>query len=274
MKLRSEKKQEGRNSNYHFSLREVCLEWLFFSTFSAGIMFSILWIGQFEIAKTVVVGASILVIATIPTYSFIIQPMLNFLIYKESLKCTPETAALEKWIYEEYGVHIKVRLIDKQVINAYATGVIPFSKLILLGKPLIEKMSKEDIQGLVLHELGHTVRHHLLVLYCINVLSCAIGAYVYYKLMPLYKTMPFTGVFIFFHGALSYLVFVAAMPGVVQRYIEYAADRFAAQRIGSKSYATTLENLNALTHGDLNKWAFNYPSLKKRLTKVYEVEPT
>ncbi|MBL0742643.1 M48 family metallopeptidase [Chryseolinea lacunae] len=264
------KRIQPGNASFRFSFRDTFFEWILFSLFFAALLYVLVLLDRTHTGQLSVVMIFVLVAAASPIYGFVIQPMLSLFIYKETYRYIEETKALEQWVLTTFKIKVNIRLLDKEVVNAYATGVIPFSKLIILGRPLFDGLSQDDIKGLILHELGHTVRHHLLVLYGINVVTYSIGVVASYYLFPLYETTPYAGLFVFLHGAVFYGLLMALIPGLVQRRIEYAADKFAAIHAGA-AYATALTNLNILSEGGLMKGGLNYPSLKKRLARIHEV---
>jgi len=53
--------------------------------------------------------------------------------------------------------------------NAYATGIIPFYKIIIIGDNLKEKLNKAQLKAIIYHEIGHHENKHMLKLYFINV---------------------------------------------------------------------------------------------------------
>jgi Zn-dependent protease with chaperone function len=55
---------------------------------------------------------------------------------------------------------------------------------------------------------------------------------------------------------------------LVQRQLEYQADKYAANCVGADSYAETLVALNIATNGGLEKKSINYPTLSDRINNV------
>ena len=73
---------------------------------------------------------------------------------------------IESFLRNE-GYSYRIRIIKGKIENAFATGVFPFTKTILIGEPLCEKMTNNELKGVVFHEIGHL---KLGKTFCINVL--------------------------------------------------------------------------------------------------------
>jgi len=90
-----------------------------------------------------------LFMASIPlTYSYILHP-ISYLIKSKDL------SQYNFKLSDQLPKGIKIFIMDKNITNAHATGVLPFTKIILIGRTTTEKLSQEAIESLVFHEIGH-----------------------------------------------------------------------------------------------------------------------
>jgi Zn-dependent protease with chaperone function len=59
------------------------------------------------------------------------------------------------------------------------------------------------------------------------------------------------------------------LAGLLQKRLEYQADKFAAESVGRNTYAETLQNLNIATNRGLEKESLSYPTLFNRIRYVW-----
>lgn len=205
--------------------------------------------------------ASSLLVSIFPTYDYIIKPVIYSLVNrKRRLK-----------EYEEYiflnGYSYKVFELDTNLINIYASGVIEKSKAILICKGMINSANEETIKGLIFHEIYHLSKNHLLKLYLSSVFCCLLFLLSSNLLTPHINSLSAPGLYVFLNGCLLGLLLVL-IPGFVQKKMEYNADTFASQKIGSDKYIAALNNLDVLTNGGVSKGGINYPTLTQRINSI------
>ena len=241
------------------------LSWLFFTSTFICIFFIFEYVNDTSDALYFV--ATFVVTVFISSYSFLLYPMF-VLLRKKKYECNKE---IDTWIKGIYKKHINIRIINDDIINAYATGVLPFSRSILIGKPLLENMNIQDVKNIIFHEIGHLANHHLLILYLFNITYGLFWTYTVFNVLPTITFIQGEGLRIALVGAVMGGLHVIVI-GLVQRLLEYNADRYAASRVGSLSYSETLRSLNKLTKGGLEKVAINYPTLEQRIKNVEKVK--
>ena len=76
-------------------------------------------------------------------------------------------------------LNYKIRVIDANVINAYATGILPFTKTILIGKPLVNSLSEIELKSIIFHEIGHLHKKHLSKLYFVSILVVVFSYFIF-----------------------------------------------------------------------------------------------
>jgi len=213
-----------------------------------------------------ILGFSLL--AVIPTFDFVIRPI--FFLFRSGLEKPP--VKLERWARKALGAKVTLRVYRGSLLNAYATGVIPFFRFILLGKPLLENLSEKDLHAILAHEIGHLSLNHPLFAYLTSVAS----VWVWASVMHLVYKLPLP----FMKGALVAAItggilgglFYGLIPGFVLRKLELAADQFAATLVGSKAYMRALKNLDLFTKGKVSKGGLTHPPLIQRLENIRILE--
>ena len=112
---------------------------------------------------------AVIVLALINSYYFLIVPLRALSQKKKYLK----NEEIESFLRNE-GYSYRIRIIKGKIENAFATGVFPFTKTILIGEPLCEKMTNNELKGVVFHEIGHLKLGHLYKMFFLNMVSSII----------------------------------------------------------------------------------------------------
>jgi Zn-dependent protease with chaperone function len=206
----------------------------------------------------------VFLVLLVPTNTFVIQPIFYL---------------MKKNNFEEYRIKnrmsvdgYEVKIIDKELINAYATGIIPFSKTILIGKPLIRDLTREELLSIQLHEAGHLKKKHLNKLFFVNTVLCVI----FYFLLVVrshYLTSNsqiLNIVIVGFLGAF-YGLLVWYIPGKVQYKFELEADKYSVEKNGKENLISALNKLDLISKGDVSKGGITHPKLSVRLEHIYKV---
>jgi STE24 endopeptidase len=165
--------------------------------------------------------------------------------------------------------------------NAAFTG-IGKAKRILLGDTLLKDFTDEEIETIVAHELGHYVRHHLLIGIVVGTAATFAGLFVAARLYSASLTIAgFTGPTDL--AALPLLAIwlslfaLATMPlgNMLSRRHEREADTFAVQTTGNApGFASALRKLAARNLADPNPHPlieflfYSHPSIGRRLRMV------
>ena len=197
------------------------------------------------------------------SFGFIVSPILILL---QKRKYTTSNY-YQDWARETIDCCIQIRIIKLAHANAYATGIFASNKVILLSELLINNMQEEDIKNIIFHEYAHLRNNHLFILYLSNVLCCSISVISTSYFYPLFEKTANPGLCVTLHGAIFGILYII-IPGIVQRKLEYHADRFAAIAVGREAYSKSLLNLNTITNKGLEKVVVNYPNLNERLKHV------
>lgn len=206
--------------------------------------------------------------AVIPTVYFIIVPIFYSL--KSLVKPIPvnDESFLKKTVRSlphEY----RILIVEKKITNAFATGVLPFTKVILIGRELLNAFSELEIEAVISHEVGHLKFNHLSKMYFVN-LIWTLFVVIFFQILiaPSFGNSSF---FVLLIG-IYYGIFLGAglliISGQFQKKYEKEADRYAATIVGKETFIQTLISLNNLADKKMEKWSWNYPTLNERISNV------
>jgi len=218
-------------------------------------------------------------------YPILIAPIFN--------KFTPlENEDLRKKIIElleRVGFNVKqVFVMDaskrtrKQ--NAYFTG-IGKSKRVVLYDTLLS-YPQEEIVAIFAHELGHYKKRHITILMLSSIIFYVFYIYltfIVFKSAPLSKYFgvqkEFTLLTYAFIFASSFFYFLNPLINFLSRKMEYSADRFSAELIGtpypliSALIRLVKENLSNLYPDPLYRtWYYSHPTPSERIYHLLTLE--
>ncbi len=208
---------------------------------------------------------SLFLISLIPSYDFIISP-IKYIFSKKEYSKNQELEGIIK----EKGFDYNVIIIKGNIVNAYATGVLPFSKTILIGENLKNKMTEEGLLSIIYHEVGHLKLNHLAKLYFVNTflsLASLIAFFLRQYYLKGVESSIYEPLTIFVLGVIIGLFFWY-IPGKIQYKLEFEADSFASKIVGVKKFEKALLELDAISDGDVAKGGITHPSLLKRIENI------
>ena len=202
----------------------------------------------------------------ISSYWFIINPLK----YLFSPKKYSRDIELETEI-KSAGYNYKILFTDAITDNAYATGIIPFYKIIIIGKNLKEKLDRSLLKAIVFHEIGHHEKKHILKLFFVNIVLQTIFVLMFFGInklqyKPAFMEPLLVGVTGGFGGFIFYFI-----PNKIMYKLEYQADKYSAIHNEKSTMIDALMKLDALTGGKLSKGNSNHPPLKKRLENIEKI---
>lgn len=165
--------------------------------------------------------------------------------------------------------------------NAAFTG-LGKTKRIILGDTLLSSYSKDEIETVIAHELGHYKKKHIVK----NILYGTINSFVlFFAISLLYRySLPWFGFSSITEiAALPLLTLWAMLIGLIQtpignmlsRKFEYEADRYTIET--TKKPTSFIQTLNKLTEQNLGdkephpfvEWFFySHPSIRKRIAAI------
>ncbi len=184
----------------------------------------------------------------------------------------------ENYIFNEKFKHItkiyfksplNVITLKSKVANAYATGILPFSKTIILNTGLNDKLTDDEIISLLYHEMGHHKNNHMLKLFLVNVSWSLITiTFFNYVLYPNRAEIAFFPLLVSVYYGLVVTGGILVIAGAFQKRFEYEADKFAVENNKGADLATALLLLYDNSTIPHDQWTLNYPSLNQRLARI------
>jgi Zn-dependent protease with chaperone function len=60
---------------------------------------------------------------------------------------------------------VSVYITNNDTINAFATGFLPQNRVIVMGRGLMEKLTQEEREAILYHEVGHHKHYDLIKFY-------------------------------------------------------------------------------------------------------------
>ncbi|MGB0838385.1 MAG: M48 family metalloprotease [Flavobacteriaceae bacterium] len=198
------------------------------------------------------------------SFWFIINPFQYF-IHKDNYQ---RDRILEKELTNKGYLNYRVLISKKLKDNALATGIVPFFKQIIIAQNLKDDLTKDQINAIIMHEIGHHRKHHITALFIINALLQTSAFYILsavhsLEIQEVWKEMSLIAI----TGGLMGLAYYY-IPGKIMYYLEYQADSYAAQIMGKEVTSSALIKLDELSGGKLTKGNINHPNLKKRLANI------
>ncbi len=133
---------------------------------------------------------------------------------------------------------------------------------VVVGERLMKDASDEEIMAILGHELGHIVKRHLTIRGAVNTL------YFFAFLAVSYEAgSSHTATILSVAGFLA--LYLAGNP--LNWRIEYAADKFSAERLGSNSMISALEKLKEFYPDCVS---FTHPPLSRRIRRIQALSIT
>ena len=213
------------------------------------------------IVMTIIVVISVLMGSS---YSFIIEPILQH---------------WNKEHIDTYTIASGYKVVEtaEPVHNIYATGILPFSKTIIIGKGLDKQLSTCELNALLHHEIYHHKASHMLKLFVVTTIIFSLAAMInLWVVLPFVKGLGLSAsaealrISIFWGGVGCINVLAS---GLVQRRFEKQADLYSVQQMGSYAQISALRKLYALSGTPESQKAINYPTLAQRERYVREKAP-
>ena len=240
-----------------FDWREKLVQILLGTLFFTGLL-ELLAIAE-NVSIFISIICSIMASSFLINFNFLILPII--ILFRKS-KYTP-AFEYEKWARETIDPTLRIKVLKSSIVNAYATGILPQHKVILLTDKMLGSMEEKDIKNLIYHEYGHLRYHHLFWMY-LTQLVCITGACLGYFYLSKMLGENYNGWVVGMNGGFWGGVTVV-LAGLLQKRLEYQADKFAAESVGKEAYAETLQNLNIATSRGLEKESLSYPTLFNRI---------
>ena len=257
-------KLQSKKDSIRFDFKELFITTLLFS-----IIFGFfLWLGEKMTNNILGIILFSFLTLLVVAYRFLIDPIWLLINNKtKDFAKLPEILRIQNdFQYKQYKILV---FKEPKLTNAYATGILPFASLILLGEGLIEKLNSFEIKCILFHEVGHHEKKHLIKLYIATSILSLIGYFIFYWrgiIIDYYfendSSIHLVSVFLTGCFITSIIIYGS---GLFQKKYEYEADLFAAEKVGVDKYISALITFNKISEGKLTKGGVTHPTLEKRI---------
>lgn len=207
-----------------------------------------------------------LLISLIPLFTIYFLGPIRYLFRSKNYVLSEDYSSETKKFFKD---PINVILMNNDDPNAFATGIIPFSKTIILNTGLYSKLNNEEIVSLLLHEIGHHKKNHMLKLFFVNMVWSSITiTFFNYLISPKFNQIEFFPAIIALYYGLVVTGGSLLIAGKFQKKFEYEADIFAVTNKNANNLINALIKLHDTTGISHDQWTLNYPSLNQRINKI------
>jgi heat shock protein HtpX len=156
----------------------------------------------------------------------------------------------------------KVYIMEQDQPNAFATGRNPENSAVAATTGLLQRLSPDEIEGVMAHELAHVKNRDTLIMAVAATIAGAISMLANFSMfMPRDRNSPASGISMF---AMMIMAPLGAMivQMAVSRTREYAADRMGAEISGKPmALASALRRIEGAARGIPNEAAEANPAM-------------
>jgi heat shock protein HtpX len=153
----------------------------------------------------------------------------------------------------------RVFIIESAQPNAFATGRNPQHAAVAVSTGLLNALSREEVAGVLAHELAHVRNHDTLTMTITATIAGAISMLAQFGLFFGGNRDSNNGTGII--GTLAMVILAMLVQMAVSRTREYAADRLGAEIVGEPRYlASALAKIDDAAHRIPNEQAEHNPA--------------
>ncbi len=251
-----------------FSWKTMILDflfrWLVLYVFYA-IIYFVIGFQVVDMFGNIIVFTSIFIgVVLVSIYGYALKPIIIFRDKKLSRSTNHEKT------YQDILFGNKIYIHTKNFNNAYAIGILKFAKGVILSNELVEKMSPDELKGIIAHEVGHLKRNHIFKLYLAFVVAIAIGYFCSVYVFPItFAKLPIHEAFQHaIKGGIFYGVPIWIISSLTQRVLEYEADAYAGTLAGKEHIIAALNKLDEMSGGKVSQGNLAYPTLEQRIANI------
>ena len=159
----------------------------------------------------------------------------------------------------------RVYLMDNPQPNAFATGRNPQNAAVAVTTGLLEHLSREEVAGVIAHELAHIKNHDTLIMTITATIAGAISMLAQFGMFFGHNRDSNSGGGMGIIGTLAMVILAPIAAMLVQMAIsrtrEYSADELGGQIVGRPEWlASALQQLESAAHQIPNETAERNPA--------------
>jgi Zn-dependent protease with chaperone function len=213
------------------------------------------------------------VVALYPLFDYLIKPWLLFARanWKARAEWDDAIVEIEYWLKGAAArasqSRVRLVILPGNAVDAFAVRAFPPGKWIALGAGLVKQMDRQTLIGVVAHELAHIIRHDVLKLIGVAIISGTGYAFVLLKIFVLFDNgHVLAGIALALAGG---GVLLGLFPGWFSRKIEFGTDRTAARLLDDpETLCNALLRLSELKQEPLDRESLTHPSMKRRIRAI------
>jgi heat shock protein HtpX len=181
-------------------------------------------------------------------------------------RTAPDVYAMVRELSQRAGLPMpRVYVVDNPQPNAFATGRNPQNAAVAVTTGLVQNLSREEVAGVIAHELAHIKNHDTLIMTITATIAGAISMLAQFGMFFGGNRDSNNGGGMGIIGTLAMVILAPIAAMLVQMAIsrtrEYSADRLGAQIVGQPQWlATALQRLESAAHAIPNEQAERNPA--------------
>lgn len=179
-------------------------------------------------------------------------------------------------------------LYEGRMMTAAVMGVLPGLRYILLTPALIETMSREELEAVIAHEIGHVKKYHLILYVCLIVGFSLLAGILAEPMIYLILSLDFVNSLILSSGTgvdamatvmvtvpllLFMVVYFRFIFGYFIRNFERQADLFSLAAIGnSRALVSAFEKIAVMSGGNREEPNWHHFGIGERIDCLQQAE--
>lgn len=211
--------------------------------------------------------------------SMLFYPQMMLLVWStKSIKDKPFETRCQK-MFQLAGIrprNIRVWKTGNSIVNAAAVGIVPGTEVIIVSDMLLDKFSEQEVDAILLHEIGHIRHHHsikrialVLIPLILLAIDQATGVGLHQWIADNALLSSTFGSLTQFLPAVAFLAYLLVVSKTVFRNMEFEADRFAVETLSGTSDAraveSALEKMAVIYPRQIDRRSGLHPSIRQRL---------
>ena len=173
-------------------------------------------------------------------------------------------------------IQVRVWKTGNSIVNAAAVGIVPGTEIILISDMLLDKFDEEEVDAIVLHEIGHIRHRHcikriamVLVPLALLAIDQASGFGMHHFISESDLLLSTFGSLTPFLPAVAFMAYLLVVSKTLFRNMEFEADRFAIETLrgttGQSAVKSALEKMAVIYPRQIDRRSGLHPSIRQRL---------
>ncbi|QEG24213.1 M48 family metalloprotease [Mariniblastus fucicola] len=230
------------------------------------------------------------------TASTLFYPQLMLLVWSTKRMEDPELKSRMDNLFLRSGLRprkVHIWQTNDSIVNAAAVGIVPGTEVVLVSDLLLKKFSPQEVDAIVLHEIGHIRHRHcirriamVLIPLFLLAIDHASGIGLHAGIASSDLLARSVGALTPFLPAVGFMVYSLVISRTIFRSMEFEADQFAIESLhkikkhsSSEQYVTAadavltaLEKMAVIYPRLVDRRSGLHPSIRQRLAFAIEAQ--